>query len=438
MYNKAIIIILDGLGDRPVASLNALTPLEKAHTPNMDRLACSGLTGLVDPLKPGVPVSTHTGMALLMGLARSNIHKLARGPVEAAGINLQVDNEDVIMRCNFAHIEKDKEQFKILDRRAGRISNTKDLSAVLQDIELPHNILASVHSTTQYRAVLHLKGKELSSKITDTDAVRIVPSIIQHCVALKNKTTTKKTVDAVNYFTQKAYDILNKHPLNKQRIEQGLTPANGLICRSPGRIEEEDQANVFEKYTQFANAIHSPRENILTRSGLGLAITKELLEKLGGSISLQSIPKVGTTFTFTLPVRKNLKENELIKEDKITSESVLPMLIVEDDDINALIMTQFLTDQNHESERAADGETALEQLKTEKFSLIFMDLNMPGISGIETTEKLRQMGIETPIVGLTANATDEQKAECFEKGMNYFITKPVTPENIRKVVERHV
>ena len=65
---KGLIIILDGLGDRPCSLLNGTTPLEAAHTPNLDQLTTEGLCGLVDPLTPGIPVSTHTGTGILLGL----------------------------------------------------------------------------------------------------------------------------------------------------------------------------------------------------------------------------------------------------------------------------------------------------------------------------------------------------------------------------------
>jgi len=97
MTQKALIIVLDGLGDRPVAELDGLTPLEKANTPFFDNLASKGICAMVDPLVPGVPVSTHTGMALLMGLTPNDTANLARGPVEASGIELKVHHSDGVL-----------------------------------------------------------------------------------------------------------------------------------------------------------------------------------------------------------------------------------------------------------------------------------------------------------------------------------------------------
>jgi len=244
MNNKALIIVMDGLGDRPIAEFNRLTPLEKAHTPFFDKLVSKGLCAMVDPLTPGMPVSTHTGMALLMGLTANDTAYLARGPVEAAGIDLVTQPGDVILRCNFAHIETVQDRLKVLDRRAGRINqDTRTLAQALNTIELPHNIKGTLYPTTQHRAVLHLQGKNLSDKISDTDCSRNDPCYVQTCMPLFDKGINKlannnsaiQTSDAVNQFIHQAHQILQTHPINKQRMEQGKIPATGILCRSAGQ-----------------------------------------------------------------------------------------------------------------------------------------------------------------------------------------------------------
>ena len=246
MNNKALIIVMDGLGDRPIAEFNRQTPLEKAHTPFFDKLVSNGMCAMVDPLTPGMPVSTHTGMALLMGLTPKDTACLARGPVEAAGIDLKSQPGDVILRCNFAHIEADNDQLKVLDRRAGRINqDTKTLAQALNTIELPHNIKATFYPTTQHRAVLHLQGDNLSDRISDTDFSRTFSAYVQHCKPLfgegidnysSERTAAIQTADAINQFTLLAHQILQTHPINKQRIEQGKVPATGILCRSAGQL----------------------------------------------------------------------------------------------------------------------------------------------------------------------------------------------------------
>lgn len=246
MNNKALIIVLDGLGDRPIAEFNRQTPLEKAETPFFDKLASKGMCAMVDPITPGMPVSTHTGMALLMGLTPKDTACLARGPVEAAGIDLVTQPGDIILRCNFAHIEADQENLKVLDRRAGRINqNTDVLAEALNTIKLPYAIKAAFYPTTQHRAVLHLQGDNLSDRISDTDCSRQTPCYVQQCKPLFDKWPEQHSVEqkaaiqtseVINYLTHQAYNILQAHPVNQQRIKQGKIPATGILCRSAGQM----------------------------------------------------------------------------------------------------------------------------------------------------------------------------------------------------------
>jgi len=260
MKHKALIIVMDGVGDRPIAELNGLTPLENAQTPFFDKLVSNGMCAMVDPLTPGMPVSTHTGMALLMGLTPKDTACLARGPVEAAGINLSTQQGDVLLRCNFAHIVEEGEHFKILDRRAGRINHqTETLAHALNDIELPYGIKASLHPATQHRAVLHLKGKNLSAKISDTDCSQAVPANIQLCQPLVTGKSARQTAEAVNAFSRQAHQILAAHTINKQRLKQGKIPATGIICRSAGQI---NSINNLLNYYKIKTAVVSGESTV--------------------------------------------------------------------------------------------------------------------------------------------------------------------------------
>lgn len=241
MNNKALIIVMDGLGDIPIAEFDGQTPLEKAKTPFFDQLARKGMCAMVDPLTPGMPVSTHTGMSLLMGLNVKDASNLARGPVEAAGIDVLIQQGDVVLRCNFAHIETEQGRLKVLDRRAGRINQqTDDLAQALNSIKLPHGIKAIFYPTTQHRAVLHLQGKNISANISDTDCYRTIPNYVKQCNAITiegdDNHSAIQTAEAINHFIHQAHKILKKHPINKKRLKQGKIPATGILSRSAGQF----------------------------------------------------------------------------------------------------------------------------------------------------------------------------------------------------------
>lgn len=237
---KGLLIILDGLGDRSCPKLEGLTPLEAASTPNLDWLAGEGVTGLVDPLYPGVPVGTHTGTGVLMGLAPADATTLARGPVEAAGIGLDVNPGDVLLRCNFATLNGGGAGFEILDRRAGRIrEGTEALAAVLRDLPLGDGITGSLYPTTQHRAVLALRGAALSSAVTDTDpgSGREATGVLLARAGEAADEAAQRTAAAVNAFVREAHKRLAEHPLNADRVARGLLPANGILTRSAGSTE---------------------------------------------------------------------------------------------------------------------------------------------------------------------------------------------------------
>lgn len=236
--HKGLMIILDGLGDRPCPKLNGLTPLEAAATPNMDQLAAQGLSGMMDPLRPGIPVGTHTGTGVLFGLPVHEAATQPRGPIEAAGVNLKVSSGDIFLRCNFATLAPNEDGYRLLHRRAGRISEgTSALAECLNDIDLGDGVHASLKVATGHRAVLRLSGEGLSDQITDTDSYNNFETkgvLACHAVEPNNQAAVK-TALAVNRFIDEAYKRLNSHAINEARLNKGLLAANGIITRGAGQ-----------------------------------------------------------------------------------------------------------------------------------------------------------------------------------------------------------
>lgn len=236
---KGLLVIVDGLGDRPIPALDLRTPLEAASTPNLDRLVAESLCGQVDPLSPGLPVGTQIGVGILLGLLPKDVSHLARGPVEAAGAGVPLLPGDVAIRCNFATLRRVDGGFEVLDRRAGRIrEQTTELAASLADVELGDGITATLFPATHHRAVLSLHGPGLSASISDTDPGSMLgdPRVLTCFPRPGHESGGARTAEALNHFIDLAHQRLEEHPVNRARVERSELPANGLITREAGMV----------------------------------------------------------------------------------------------------------------------------------------------------------------------------------------------------------
>jgi len=234
IFRKSVVLILDGLGDLPSPALHGQTPLEAARTPVLDRLARSGLHGLVDPESPGRVANTHTGCGTLMGVPPSVVSRLKRGPVEASGVGRVLKPGEIAVRANFATLAEQAGSLVVKDRRAGRIcEGTEDLAAALQGLDLGDGISADLLSTDQHRCVLVLSGPGLDPRVSDTDPGDSGgPGPVRTCRA--KAAEADLAARKINRFVEIAWQRLAGHPVNRQRIEAGLLPANGVITRGAG------------------------------------------------------------------------------------------------------------------------------------------------------------------------------------------------------------
>ncbi|MCD6446126.1 2,3-bisphosphoglycerate-independent phosphoglycerate mutase [Candidatus Bathyarchaeota archaeon] len=232
---KAILLIGDGMADRPLKELNWKTPLETAEKPHMDKIARDGICGIMDPLSPGLPPGSDTATLALLGYDPFKVYS-GRGALEAIGSGVNVPSGAVAFRCNFATVD---DQLVILDRRAGRISNedASKLAESLQKVKLKkfENVEFVFKNTVQHRAVLVLKGRNFSTAVSDSDPEKTGVKVLE-------VKPTAKTVEAeftahvLNELLRQFHGILKDHPVNKDRVKRGLLPANIVLCRGAGTI----------------------------------------------------------------------------------------------------------------------------------------------------------------------------------------------------------
>lgn len=229
---KILLIILDGLGDKPVLQLGNKTPLGAAKTPNLDWLVKNGICGLISPfLFPGEKNPTSEGAHI--ALFGYKDYFLGRGPYEAAGAGMELKREDIAMRVNFGTVDKN---LKIIDRRAGRISETENLIKSLSDKTID-GVKFLIKKSFGHRAVLVLRGKNLSAKISDGDPHK-TGGKVKKIISLDKSKQAKFTAAVLNKFLIKAHQILKNHPLNKKRESQKLLAANYLLVRGAGQFKK--------------------------------------------------------------------------------------------------------------------------------------------------------------------------------------------------------
>ncbi|MDH7606485.1 MAG: 2,3-bisphosphoglycerate-independent phosphoglycerate mutase [Candidatus Bathyarchaeota archaeon] len=231
---KALLIIGDGMADRPLKELGWKTPLEVARKPSMNHLASVGVCGIMDIIAPGVPPGSDTATLALLGYDAFHVYS-GRGAFEALGWGIKVLDSDVCFRCNFATID---ENFMVLDRRAGRIADADaaKLAESLKAIKISAPLVKFLFANTvQHRAVLVLRGSKLSSAISDSDPGTVGEKVLE-IKPLDESVEAKFTAGILNELTQKFHEILKEHPVNKERVARGQPPANIILLRGAGTL----------------------------------------------------------------------------------------------------------------------------------------------------------------------------------------------------------
>lgn len=225
-------LIIDGVADRPVQALGGKTPLEVAKTPNLDRVAREGICGLLDSLAPGKKGGSDTSIIAILGYDPYKIYT-GRGPIEVAGVGIKLKKGDVSLRCNYSTVD---ENMTILNRTADYVrEGTDELEKALNEkISLSNpEVKFQFKNSADYRCVFHLRGDGLSANITDADPYHDGEKILK-VKPIDGSFAAKKAANLVNEFIKKSYEVLNNHPVNLKRKNEGKPPANVIVPRGSG------------------------------------------------------------------------------------------------------------------------------------------------------------------------------------------------------------
>jgi CheY-like chemotaxis protein len=192
-------------------------------------------------------------------------------------------------------------------------------------------------------------------------------------------------------------------------------------------IPREKLESIFEKFTQADNSISRRYGG----SGLGLTITRWLVEAHGGSIAVASEPGSGSTFTVTLPCEVATRE----RPGNRTSLGCI--LVVDDNAVNRKMVTAILEKAGYSTSVAVNGRDAIEKLERGGIDLVLMDVQMPVIDGLEVTRQIRarEQWAWLPVIAMTAHALEGDQEMCLRAGMNGYISKPVHGSHLLHTVE---
>jgi len=206
-------------------------------------------------------------------------------------------------------------------------------------------------------------------------------------------------------------------------------------------ISPEKQSRLFEAFTQVDSSITRKYGG----TGLGLAICDKLVRLMGGEIGVDSVEGKGSSFYFTLPthIQDNSPAIETSHNKPTSRHEQMPIedlkvLVAEDNEINQLVILSMLERMGLKPSLASDGQEVLDSLEKQDFDLILMDIQMPGMDGIETTQEIiAKYGDQRPtIISVSANALPEDQQKHLKMGMNDTLQKPITQDALKAILAK--
>jgi CheY-like chemotaxis protein len=220
-----------------------------------------------------------------------------------------------------------------------------------------------------------------------------------------------------------------------------MAPPNGrhlirISVRDTGIGIPEDRIDrLFQSFSQ----VDPSTNRRYGGTGLGLAICKRLVEMMGGEIRIESRVGEGTTFEFTFSAGIAAGAECVAEAARSESLKRLSILVAEDNKVNQIVTVRMLQKMGYQVDLACDGASAISRVEANSYDIVLMDVNMPGVDGLEAARRIRLMPTaqsSVPIVALTASATIEDKAQCLAAGMNDYLSKPIEMQALRRALDR--
>ena len=247
--------------------------------------------------------------------------------------------------------------------------------------------------------------------------------------------------NAVKYNRENGQIYISCREISSEQPEMTIIE---FVCRDTGiGMTDEFQKHIFEPFAQE----HTGSRTKFTGTGLGMPITKKLVEKMGGTVTFESEKGVGTTFVIRVPFKIDPDADKREEQKEVSEKSIkgLHILLAEDNELNMEIAEFVLQNEGADLTKAWDGQEAVELFRNSEpgeFDVILMDIMMPVMDGYEATKMIRSLdredAKEVPIIAMTANAFTEDRIKAKAAGMDEHVAKPVDVELLIKVIHKLV
>jgi signal transduction histidine kinase/CheY-like chemotaxis protein len=316
------------------------------------------------------------------------------------------------------------------------INDILDLSKIeagMMRIEpAPFSIRSLIHSVeTMIKPKAAEKGLQLTSVVDES-----VPEILEGDAVRLTQILVNLLGNAVKFTEEGSVAIMVTN-----QGQTGSTVKVGISVADTGiGIEKEKLNTIFERFQQAEGSVTRKYGG----TGLGLAIAKDLVQLQGGSIEVESEMGKGTTFHVVIPYEVSIvyegptTPSQMVVEPEPHVKG-LRVLVVEDNEINQHLIQAIFRHWQVTCEVANNGREALQRLREHSFDLILMDIQMPEMDGYTTTQKIRtELGLNTPIIAMTAHAMAGEREKCLSYGMSDYIAKPVREEKLYELILLYV
>ncbi|MDX1603953.1 MAG: ATP-binding protein, partial [Salinimicrobium sediminis] len=314
------------------------------------------------------------------------------------------------------------------------INDILDLSkieaGIIQLDKEPFDLLLTIDKVF---SILHLKAhqKKISFKYV------VHPKVKCNLVGDKNRLTQiliNLLGNAIKFTSSGSVELF----IEPKDLQQNITTLKFKIVDTGIGIPEAKRESIFDRFSQ---ADEDTSRNY-GGTGLGLNISQQLIHRQGGSIWVESEEGKGSTFIFELPFQiSSLKLQPIIEKSTpvLSVKKEGRILLCEDNELNQKLIKAILLEKGYEIDLAENGLKGIDLFQSNKYDIVLMDIQMPIMDGFATTKKIRQeIKSQVPIVALTANSLIVEKTKCLQLGMNDYLPKPFTKEDILTKVDQWI